>query len=136
QANSTYFNLYRTSDGFDRMTTYGSNGVGKAPAWSVAYPNINSVDKQPWRVYMYNNDFCSWGSCGGQALYEVKNYQSVNSWYRSWGNDGSYFANVTYPWLIRGGRAANESGAGMFASDNYYGGSSVTVGSRAVLTGR
>lgn len=136
QSNGTYFNLYRTSDGFDRTTAYGSNGVGKAPVWSVEYDGTNSTNSQPWRVYMYNNDFCQWGSCGGQAMHETKRYQSVNDWYRSWGSDYSNFSDVTDPWLVRGGRVANGSAAGVFASSTGYGGAYVYSSSRAVLAGR
>lgn len=107
QADGTYANLFRTSDGFDRTTAYGSNGVGMATAWSVMYGGASSTNSQPWRVYMYNNDFCQWGSCGGQALHETKRYQSVNDWSRSWGSDNSDFPNVTNPWLLRGGRVDN-----------------------------
>ena len=136
QSNGTYFNLFRTSDGFDRTTAYGANGEGHAPAWSVKYGGANSTNSQPWRVYMYNNDFCQWGSCGGQAMHETKRYQSVNDWNRSWGSDDSDFPNVTNPWLIRGGRVANGSGAGVFASNYSNGGTGVGDSSRAVLAGR
>ena len=136
QSNGTYFNLFRTSDGFDRTTAYGTNGAGRAPAWSVKYGGANSANSQPWRVYMYNNDFCQWGSCGGQAMHETKRYQSVNDWNRSWGGDGSSFSNVTNPWLGRGGRIADGSGAGVFASGYSNGGTYVYGSSRAVLAGR
>ena len=136
QSNGTYFNLFRTSDGFDRTTAYGANGEGHAPAWSVKYGGANSTNSQPWRVYMYNNDFCQWGSCGGQAMHETKRYQSVNDWNRSWGGDISYFSNVTDPWLLRGGRIGNGSAAGVFASANRYGYANVDGSSRAVLAGR
>ena len=136
QSNGTYFNLFRTSDGFDRTTAYGANGEGHAPAWSVRYGGANSTNSQPWRVYMYNNDFCQWGSCGGQAMHETKRYQSVNDWYRSWGGDYSYFSNVTNPWLVRGGRVGDGSGAGVFASYSSGGGANVSYSSRAVLAGR
>ena len=136
QSNGTYFNLFRTSDGFDRTTAYGTNGAGRAPAWSVKYGGVNSTNSQPWRVYMYNNDFCQWGSCGGQAMHETKRYQSVNDWHRSWGGDNSGFSNVTYPWLLRGGRIAYGSGAGVFASYDSGGSSGVSYSSRAVLAGR
>ena len=130
-----YVNLFRTSDGFDRDTAYSANGEGKAPAWSVKYPNMDSTDSQPWRVYFYNNDYCQWNSCGGQALHETKNYQSVNGWNRSWGSDSSNLSNLTSPWLQRGGRVDNTSAAGLFASGNVDGLSGVSVGSRAALAG-
>ena len=130
-----YVNLFRTSDGFDRDTAYGTNGEGKAPAWSVKYPNMDSTDSQPWRVYLYNNDYCQWNSCGGQALHETKNYQSVNNWNRSWGSDGSHLSNLTNPWLIRGGRVADTYAAGVFASTSTNGWLGVTIGSRAALAG-
>lgn len=136
QGDDTYFNLFRTSDGFDRTTAYGTNGVGKAPAWSVKYGGANSTNIQPWRVYMYNNDFCTWDSCGGQALHETKRYQSVNDWARSWGGDNSHLSNVTDPWLRRGGRIVNGTDAGVFASAYGYGSAYVYAGSRAVLAGR
>ena len=102
---------------------------------TVKYPNMNSTDLQPWRAYFYNNDYCQWNSCGGQALHETKNYQSVNNWTRSWGSDASYLSNLTDPWLRRGGRVANTSAAGLFASDNVNGWSGVYSGSRAALAG-
>ena len=130
-----YVNLFRTSDGFDRDTTDSANGEGKAPAWSVKYPNMSSTDSQPWRVYFYNNDYCQWDSCGGQALHETKNYQSVNNWTRSWGSDFSYLFCLTHPWLIRGGRVDSTSAAGVFASNYVSGWLGVSYGSRAALAG-
>ena len=128
-----YVNLFRTSDGFDRDTANSANGEGKAPAWSVKYPNMSSTDSQPWRVYFYNNDYCQWDSCGGQALHETKNYQSVNNWARSWGIDDSNLFSLTSPWLVRGGGVNNTSTAGVFASYYVNGWPGVNHGSRAAI---
>ena len=130
-----YVNLFRTSDGFDRDTAGNANGEGKAPAWSVKYPNMSSTNSQPWRAYFYNNDYCQWDSCGGQALHETKNYQSVNNWTRSWGSDDSALFYLTNPWLVRGGGVVNTHAAGVFASSVMAGWSNVSYGSRAALAG-
>lgn len=95
---SPYLDLYNTSDGF-----------GNKPSWSS-----KSSDTGEWR---YNNDVCTWTTCGGQALHETKRVQSVSSNGQSWGSDYSLFPYRGFPWDQRGGRADDRSYAGLFAAD-------------------
>ncbi|MDR2063348.1 MAG: hypothetical protein LBQ02_00955, partial [Candidatus Nomurabacteria bacterium] len=64
----------------------------------------------------YNNDVCTYQTCGGQALHETKTVQSVSSDTQSWGSDYSYFVGSSYPWFRRCGGAGSGSAAGLFYS--------------------
>ena len=67
-----YVNLYKASEGFN-----------KKPAWS-AHNSMN----------VYSIDACTWSTCGGHGLHEVKDIQSGYGYYghSMWG--GAYGAFV------------------------------------------
>ena len=82
----------------------------------------------------YYSDICAWGNCGGDALHETKQYQSVSSNNQSWGDDGSNFVYSGNRWFLRGGYAASlGSIAGLFYSSYGIGGTSNSFGFRSVL---
>ena len=117
QAKPPYVDLYKESLGFD----YSSSNDTK-PAWSAATS-----------AQYYNNDVCTWGTCGGHALHETKQYQSVSNSQQSWGSDHSYFVISDLCWFRRGGNAHDGSNAGLFVSFSYYGSGSSGFGFRAAL---
>lgn len=113
-AKPPYVDLYKESP-------YGN--FSSKPAWSA------STSAQ-----YYNNDVCTWGTCGGHALHETKQYQSVSSGGQSWGSGRSYFVYSSNHWFLRGGNAGSGSGAGLFYSIHDYGySSSSDYGFRAAL---
>ena len=68
----------------------------------------------PPYVNTYNfKDFnsCTYQTCGGQALYETKSWNSAD------------FVSAPYPWFRRGGCFYSGSGAGIFYVDDDYGNS-------------
>ena len=112
-----YVDLYKESLGFDSTSSDDTN-----PAWSYSTG-----------AYYYNNDVCTWGTCGGHALHETKQYQSVSGLYQSWGDGGSDFVYSSIRWFQRGGVANNGFYAGLFDSDNNNGNTSRNNGFRSVL---
>lgn len=102
QAKPPYVDLYKEPLGFD----YSSSGDTN-PDWS----------KSTSASY-YNNDVCTWVTCGGHALHETKQHQSVSGGSESWGGDGSNFVYSSFRWFRRGGYASHGSIAGLFHS--YY----------------
>ena len=119
QAKPPYVDLYKESLGFDSTGSHDTN-----PAWS------STAAAQD-----YNNDVCTWGTCGGHALHETKRDQSVSSSNRSWGGDDSYFVYWSYRWFQRGGNAKDGSMAGLFSSSGSHDGGSdyYDSGFRSVL---
>ena len=117
RAKPPYVDLYKESQGFDYISIDDTN-----PAWSA------STSAQ-----YYNNDVCTWGTCGGHALHETKQYQSVSSSYQSWGSDNSNFVNSSNRWFQRGGGALALSNAGLFNSGRGTGSRSSGLGFRAAL---
>ncbi len=115
-----YIDLYKESLGFD----YSSSDDTK-PAWSYSTGVLSAMD--------YNNDVCAWGTCGGHALHETKQYQSVSSGHQSWGDDFSSFVYSSFRWFQRGGNAYSGSSAGLFASGGGNGRSVNQYGFRSVL---
>ena len=99
--------------------------------------NFSSSNKSAWAtstsVNYYYNDICTWGNCGGDALHETKQYQSVSSSTQSWGGDYSSFVGSNYRWFKRGGDAVSTSSAGLFYSSGDYGYGSDNYGFRSVL---
>ena len=92
------------------------------PAWATS----TSADD-------YYNDICAWGNCGGDALHETKQYQSVSGNKQSWGGDYSYFVLSSYRWFQRGGYANDGSSAGLFYSYSSSGNTNSNFGFRSVL---
>ena len=99
-----YVDLYKESP-YGNFTSDLSGASNNPVAWSEA-----SYESE------WNNDICTWGTCGGHALHETKQYQSVSSSDGSWGDDGSDFLERTIRWFVRGGRASSGSSAGLFYS--------------------
>ena len=89
-----YVDLLETADGFDIQ-----------PKWSVSSTGE-----------YYNNDVCTWDSCGGQATHETNLFQSANWYTDSWGDDDSSMNNLESPWLKRGDFTGRSSVSGIFAS--------------------
>ncbi len=87
---------------------YQSGSFGKKPAWSKSSSDI-----------YYNNDQCTWSRCGGQALHETKNEQSVDSWDNGWGQDLGQVPHTQYFNFLRGGVAHSAQVSGIFASDYF-----------------
>ena len=112
-----YVDLYKESLGFDSTGSDDTN-----PAWSY-----------PTGAYYYNNDVCTWGTCGGHALHETKLHQSVSSYKQSWGGDYSYFVYSGNRWFHRGGSAIVGSYAGLFYSGSNNGSTYIAYGFRSVL---
>ena len=83
--------------------------------------------------YYTNNNQCTWASCGGHALYETKNVQSVLSIDQSWGGDYSYFVVSSGSWFERSGGARNGSYAGVFGSGYGDGSTNYDYGFRVAL---
>ena len=112
RAKPPYVDLYKESLGFDYDT----------PAWSTSTS-----------ANYYNNDVCTWATCGGHALHETKQYQSVSSYNQSWGGDFSYFVYFSNRWFRRGGYAGGGSTAGLFNSDSSSGYDYSNYGFRSAL---
>ena len=88
----------------------------------VKPPYVDLYINPPFNGTHYTNDnLCTWATCGGHALYETKNVQSVSDRAQSWGGDGSRFVTSGYPWFRRGGSAGDGPYAGLFLSYNYSG---------------
>ena len=98
------------------------------PAWSASNDELD-----------YNNDVCTWSSCGGQALHEIKREQSTNSQSSSWGSAYAYFPNVDDPtdpyfWLDRGGSYNDNNIVGLFYLSPNTGETWYALGFRAVIS--
>ena len=117
QAKPPYVDLYKESQGFD----YSSSGDTN-PAWSKSTS-----------ANYYNNDVCTWETCGGHALHETKQYQSISSNVQSWGSASSYFVYSSGRWFRRGGSAGSGSNAGLFNSIDYDGNYNSSSGFRSAL---
>ena len=117
QVKSPYVDLYKESLGFD----YSSSGDTN-PAWSYS---ANATQ--------YNNDVCTWDTCGGHALHETRQYQSVSSYNQSWGDDYSNFVYSIGRWFRRGGNADYGSSPGLFHSGGTGGSGYSNYGFRSVL---
>ena len=122
QAKPPYVDLYKESP-YGNFTGGVSSGAANNPVdWgSGTYE------------YYWNNDICTWKTCGGHALHETKQYQSVSSYNQSWGSDYSYFVNSNNRWFRRGGYAGNGSLAGLFYSNGDNGRSLPSYGFRSAL---
>lgn len=101
-----YVNLYKASEGFNEK-----------PAWSAH----NSMD-------VYSIDACTWSTCGGHGLHEVKDIQSGYGYYghSMWGGAYGAFVEIDdmYFWLRRGGGIGGPISmqAGIFYSNPSSGG--------------
>ena len=116
-----YVDLYKESP--NGNFTSGLSGKNNNPiSWSSA-----TIERY------WNNDVCTWNTCGGHALHETKRYQSVSGDTRSWGSEYSSFAFSDYRWLLRGGFSGSRF-TGLFSSDRDLGSGRFDFGFRAVLS--
>ena len=116
-----YVDLYKESP----YGNFTSSSIHNPVAWS----NTSSE-------YYWNNDICTWDTCGGHALHETKQYQSVSDESPSWGGDSCNFVYSSNRWFLRGGGANGDSssGAGLFHSSSDNGNAySTNSGFRSVL---
>ena len=70
------------------------------------------------------NDYCTWSTCGGQALHETRITQSVMGPFQAWNQWDKGYSYFVYPpatWFLRGGYADDGSFAGIFTSNNIDG---------------
>ena len=104
-ARQPYVDLYKT--------TKAGGKFSAKPAWSN--------DSGEW---YYNNDVCTWDTCGGQALHETKRVQSVDKANISWGGISGGLLNYESRWMGRGGYHAYGSTSGLFSSYSDTGGAS------------
>ena len=111
-----------------KESPYGNftSGLSSTANNPVAWSNTSSE-------YLWNNDICTWGTCGGHALHETKQYQSVSGFNQSWDDDYFIFVYSSYRWFLRGGGAYNGSHAGLFGSGSKNGGNNDDGGFRSVL---
>jgi hypothetical protein len=115
---SAYYDAYRTRSAGGDTTL---NRFGMQPTGSNSSENT------------YNNDVCTFETCGGQALHETKTKQPVATTLgNSWNGASSYFAYSVYPWTMRGS-SANSTYAGIFASSANAGNPFSTIGFRSSL---
>ena len=116
-------------------TTNASQSMtNKHLSFAVKPPYVDLYVNPPFSGnYTSNNNLCTWATCGGHALYETKNVQSVSSVYQSWGGDYSDFVYSSYPWFERGGNANDDSYAGLFGSDYGNGYTDYDYGFRVAL---
>ena len=118
------------SGGSNVATTGTSSTDGTSKAILAPYVDTYAKDKgfdtkPSWSSgsdeYYYNNDVCTWATCGGQALHETKAAQSVSSDNSSWGLDYPIFVESRNPWFERGGNTDGGSSAGVFTSGRSIG---------------
>ena len=129
-AKPPYVNLLEAEKyGFDLTSSSPAteDQSNNRPDWSVA--NTGTT----FYPYHYNNDYCTWDSCGGQALHETRARQSVNAWPASWGSDYALMPYRSISWLRRGGGVGSTSAAGVFASYYYNGWGNSVLSSRAAI---
>ena len=99
-AKGMYDSPYDGSDGYPPYTNlyYPSHfNRYSSPDWSIETAALGFT--QPY----YNNDWCTWETCGGQALHETKMYQSVQSDSSSWGGGlGLFVFYMQHTWFGNG----------------------------------
>ncbi len=115
-----------TTNASQSSTNYFSNAT--KPPYVDLY--VNSTFSG---TYYTNNNLCTWTACGGHALYETKNVQSVSGGSQAWGGEYSYFVDSSYPWFLGGGNAGGGSFAVVFASYGNDGRTGSSYGFRVAL---
>ena len=113
-----YVDLYKDSKAGGKF--------GVKQAWSTGGPKGYE--------YIYNNDVCTWVSCGGQALHETKRTQIIEGDYSSWGSDSSAFPDHDFHWSRRGGIFNGGSSVGLFYSGSGSGYSYDSYAFRSVIS--
>ena len=135
QKASTTNNIYGVYDMSGGAYEYVMGGYTTKASQSMTNNYLSFAVKPPYvdlyvdppfsGIYTSNNNLCTWATCGGHALYETKNVQSVSSGSRSWGGASPNFVSSNGPWFLRDGGADSGSSAGLFYSngsdgDTYY----------------
>ena len=107
-AKPPYVNLFRTADGFTKGAAQGAQN-GNPLSWSNAQYE-----------YRWNNDVCTWATCGGFGVHETNKYQMLYNMYESWLGGGSsfVFGVLGLYWGVRGGLS---NGGTIFATDSTSG---------------
>ena len=130
QLASTTNNIYGVYDMAGGAWEYVMGSSSSSVSQSTTNVYLNIAVKPPYTdLYAYssfngdrstNNNLCTWATCGGHALYETKNVQSIsaNGDGASWNSDYSGFVHSAGTWFARGGHAADSFRAGTFASSN------------------
>ena len=143
QKASTTNNIYGVYDMAGGAREYVMGGYTNNASQSMTDSYLSIAVKPPY-VDLYvdppfngdavtNNNLCTWATCGGHALYETRNAQSVSYYSRSWGGGYSYFVHSDYPWFRRGGAAGDVVDAGLFFSDEDDGSTVSSYGFRVAL---
>ena len=102
-ASSQYF-VYGVGEPYVDLYYESTGGFNVASKWS--YSSSSQA---------YNNEACTWATCGGDAIHETKRYQAVSGSSQSWGDDTAYFPYGAFRWFHRGGTAGHSGGgAGLF----------------------
>lgn len=119
------------------MGNYGpSNGkYGGFPE----LPKPPYVDIYPSAVFTgdkrTNNNFCSFTTCGGRALYETRTIKTIaadDPYFRSWQDSESAFVNKDAPWFMRGAMYLSFAPS-LFSTEVSDGAQSSQYGFRVVL---
>ena len=63
-----------------------------------------------------NSSYCTWATCGGHALHEVKTAQTIDESNQSWGLDNPGFVDSTWLWFKRGDVYSHTTESGVFSS--------------------
>ncbi|MDR2063167.1 MAG: hypothetical protein LBQ02_00010 [Candidatus Nomurabacteria bacterium] len=140
------YGIYDLSGGVSECVMGNYNNTPSSTTYMATMPSANYFNNYPVPPFgtqpswssssteaYYNNDICTWSTCGGQALHETKTTQSVSSEDQSWRSDYSYFVFSNPPWFTRGGSLYNSSVAGVFASVGTLGNAYDSVGFRVVV---
>ena len=144
---STTNSIYGVYDMAGGSLEYVASGVSTAGATEISGSYFDQPASKPYvDIYdanvfngndMTNNNKCTWDTCGGQALYETKNIQSINEYDQydlSWGGGYSYFAYNGAAWSARGGFGSyGNNGASVYASGEGSGQTYGDYGFRVVL---
>lgn len=115
QAKWPYVDLYQKSDGFS-----------VSASWSATHQGGDAT--------LFNNDICTYQTCGGMALHETKLVQSVTTDKQSWGDECSRFPTLKDSWFMRGGSARNLGDTGIYAHSFSSGDKSLAAAVRVVMT--
>ena len=108
-----YANLYVTSP---------QGPFNSKPSWSA--------DSRP---ELYNNDVCTFETCGGSATYEINVLQSISNYRQSWGNSHPGFVNSgNNSWFDRGSYSNNDISSPFYHGYNSNNGRLI-IGSRSAL---
>ena len=143
QLASTTNNIYGVYDMAGGAREYVMGGYTNNASQSMTDRYLGFAVKPPY-VDLYvdppfngdvdtNNNLCTWATCGGHALYETKNVQSVSQYSQSWGGGYPYFVDSGYPWFRRGGAASDGADPGLFFSDHDDGSTGSSYGFRVAL---